>query len=61
MRHLDEDARAVAGLGVGPAGASVPQVYQDLESLGHDRVGLPALDVGNEADSTGVVLEAGVV
>ncbi len=37
------------------------EVLQDLESLLDDRVALLALDVGDEADATSVVLIARVV
>ena len=61
MRHLDENARAVAGIGLAAAGAAVVQVQQHLQGLLDDRVGLPALDVDDEPDAAGLVLELRVV
>ena len=58
---LDQDARAVAGVGLAAAGAAVVQVQQDLQRLLDDRVGLPALDVDHEAHAAGVVLELRVI
>ena len=59
--HLHEDARAVAGLRVGAGSAPVSEVDEGFEALRDDVVGLPALDVGDEADAACVVLEARVV
>ena len=38
MRHLDQDAGAVAGVDLAAAGAAVEEVLQDREGLAHDRV-----------------------
>jgi len=57
VRDLREDARAVAHQRVGTDGAPVVEVAQDLETLLDDLVALLALDVGDEADTAGVVLE----
>ena len=54
--HLDQDAGAVAGAGVGAAGAAVFEVDQQVERVADDRVRALALDVGDEADAAGVVL-----
>ncbi len=59
--HLDEDPGAVAGIDLAATGASVVEVLQDLDGLFEDPVGLASLDVYDEADATGVVLEARVV
>ena len=59
--HLDEHARAVAGVGFAAARAPVEQVQQDLQTFGDDVVRPAALDVDDEADAAGVVLVAGVV
>ena len=61
MRDLDEDAGAIAGFGIAAAGAAVGEVDQDLDAFDDDVVGFLALDVGDEADTAGVVLEARVV
>ena len=46
VRHLDQDAGAVAGVGLAAAGAAVLQVDQDLERLADDRVRPAALERG---------------
>ena len=61
VRRLDEDARAVAGVGLAAARAAVVQVQQDLQGLLNDGMGLPALDVGHESHAAGLVLELRVV
>ena len=61
VRHLEQDAGAVAGVRLAAAGAAVQEVDQDLERLAHDRVRAPPLDVHDEADAAGVVLVARVV
>jgi hypothetical protein len=52
---LDQDARAVAHQGVGPHGATVVDVFQDLQGLRHDVVALHTLDVGHKPEAAGVV------
>ncbi len=59
--HLQEDAGAVAGTGVGAAGAAVFQVDQEVQGLAHDVVRLPPFDMGHETDAAGVVLVTGPV
>jgi len=59
--HLQQDAGAVAGVRLAAAGATVQEVDQHLQGLAHDRVRAPALDVDDESDAAGVVLEARVV
>ena len=59
--HLDEHARAVAGVDLAAAGAPVVEVLQYLDRLLEDAVRLVPLDVDDEADAARVVLEAGVV
>ena len=61
MRHLHEDARAVAGVPLGPLRAPMLEVQKHLERLGDDVVGSAAFDVGDEAEAAGVVLERRVV
>ena len=58
---LGEDARAVAGVGLGAGGAAVLKVAQNRERLLDQRVARLAGEGGHEADATGVVLVAGVV
>jgi hypothetical protein len=61
MGHLDEDARAVAGIDLAAAGAPVQEVLEYLQRLAHDGVRAAALDVHHEANAAGVVLVGGVV
>ena len=58
---LDQDASAIAGVGLAAAGAAVIQVHQHLQRLLDDGVGLPALDVNHKANAAGLVLELRVV
>ena len=59
--HLDQDAGAVAGIVFAADCAAVIEVRQDGNGLLHDLVGLLPLDVGDEADAAGVMLELGIV
>ncbi len=61
VRHLDQDTGPVAGIGLGAAGAAMIEVLQDLQRLFEDPVRPPALDVDDEPDAAGIVLEARVV
>jgi hypothetical protein len=61
VRHLHQDAGAVAGVLLAAAGAAVLQVQQHLDRLLHDAVGLAAVGVHDEADPARVVLVAGIV
>ncbi len=61
VRGLEEDARAVSGVGLAAAGAPMAQVVQDGQGLSDDLVRLFPLDVDHEADAAGVVLMPGIV
>ena len=61
VRHLDQDAGAVAGVRLAAARAAVQQVDQQLQPLLDDRVRAPALHVDDEADAAGVVLVPRIV
>jgi len=39
----------------------VVEVEEDLDALLHDLVGANVVEIGDEPDATGVVLEAGIV
>ncbi len=58
---LDEDPRSVAGVGLGAGGATVVEVGQRREGGVDELAAGHALQVGDEGDTTRVVLEAGVV
>ena len=61
VRHLDQQPSAVARIGVTTASPPVGQVDEDFEALLDDLVRRTSLDVGDEADSAGVMLVPGVV
>ena len=61
VRHLHQDAGAVAGVLLAAAGSAVLEVQQHLDRLVHDRVRPAAVRVHHEADPARVVLEARVV
>ena len=61
VRHLQQDAGAVASERIAPAGAAVRQVHQDFEPLPHDLMAFRAMHVDDEAHTAGIVLESGVV
>ena len=59
--HLQQDAGAVAGVDLGARRAPVVEVAEGVERVGDDRAAGDALDVTDERDPAGVVLEARVV
>ena len=61
VRHLHQDAGAVAGVDLASARAAMQQVDEQLQRLADDAVGLLALDVNDEADAAGVVLVPRIV
>ena len=61
MRHLDEDARAIARVDLGAARTAMVEVAQDLQAVGHDPVRLAPVHVDDEAHPAGVVLEERIV
>jgi hypothetical protein len=61
VRNLNQNTRAVTGLRIAAAGASVGQVDQDLNALLDNLVALVAANAGNKADATRVMLMRRVV
>ena len=61
VRHLHEDPRAVAGVGLGAGRAAMVQAAHRGQRLLDDVVALAALHVDDEPDAARVVLEARVV
>jgi len=61
VRSLQQDARAVAGVLLRAGRAAVLQVEQHLEGLDDDVVRRAPLDVGDEPETAGIVLERRVV
>ena len=61
LRDLHQDAGAVAHAVVGAGRAAVFQIAQDAQPILDDLVRLAALDVGDEADAAGVLVERRIV
>ncbi len=61
VRQLDQDARAVTHQRIGADGAPMVEILKNLQTLLDDLVAFLALDVGNEADATGIVLVGWVI
>ena len=61
VRHLDKNARAVAGQRVGADRAAMRKVLENLQTLIDDPVALAVLDVHNAADPARIVFVARVV
>ena len=59
--HLDQQARAVAGVGVGAGGAAVLEVRDRLDPERHHLVARNVVQARDDGDAAGVVLVAGVV
>ncbi len=61
VRRLDENARAIAGVGLAAASAAMVEIQENLKCLADDRVRLLAFDIDDEADPAGFVFEAWIV
>src|SRR5262249_13492449 len=61
VRDLYQNARAVAGARIGANRPAVFEIAEDGERILDQLVRFPALDVGNETDAAGVLLERGIV
>src|SRR4051794_27229469 len=61
VRDLHQNAGAVAGARIGAHRAAMFEIAQYVDRVGDDLMRLLALDVGNEADAAGVLLQAWVV
>ena len=59
--NLHQDAGAVAGARVGADRAAMLEIDEDRERILDDLVGLAPLDVGDEADAAGILVERGIV
>ena len=59
--RLNENARAVAGVGFAATGAAMFQIDQDVQRLAHDVVRALALHVHDEPDAAGVAFVPRVV
>ena len=61
VRDLHQDAGAVAGARIGADRAAMLEIAQDRERVLDDLVRLAALDVGDEADAAGILVERRIV
>ena len=61
MRHLDEDARTVAGVGLAATRPAMVQVDKDLQGVAHQLVGLLAFHVDDKAQPARIVLELRII
>ncbi len=61
VRDLHQDAGAVAGARIGADGAAMLEIAENADRIGDDLMRLLALDVGDEADAAGILLQAEVV
>ena len=55
MRNLDQDASAVAAVGVSPFGTAMAEVFQNRQSVVDDVVRFFPLYIGNYTDAAGIV------
>ena len=61
VRRLDENARAIAGIGFAAASAAMIEIQEHFQGLLNDRMRFPALDIDNEPDSARFVLKLRIV
>ncbi len=61
MRDLNENACAVARLGIGADRAPVLQIQQDFQGVLHDLMAFHALNVRDQAEAAGVVFVVGMI
>ena len=61
MRDLHEDAGAVAHARIGADRAAVLEIAENAQAVFDDLVRLAALDVGDEADAAGILVERRIV
>ena len=61
MRHLNHDAGAVAGFGVGARRAAVSEPDEDFYPSLYDAMRALALYVGDQSDAAGFMLERRMV
>src|SRR6266436_2768054 len=61
VRNLHQDAGAIAGARVGAHRAAMLEIAEDVHRVGDDLMRLLALDIGDEADAAGILLQRGIV
>src|SRR6185312_4549188 len=60
VRDLHKDARAVAHPRVGADRTAMLEIAEDTQAVFDDLVRLAALDVGDETDAAGILVESGI-
>jgi len=61
VRNLHQNAGAVAGAWIGADRAAMLEIAENVERVGDDLMRLLALDIGDEADAAGILLQRGIV
>ncbi len=61
IRNLDQDAGTIPGERVGTHSAAMRNVAEDFQSSAHDVMAFFPFDMGDEADTAGIVFVAGVI
>ncbi len=61
VRHLQQNAGAVAGERIAAAGPAVRQIHQNFQPLPHDLVAFSTLHVDDKAHAAGIMLEGRIV
>ena len=61
MGNLNQNAGAVAGAGVGAHRAPMGEIEQHLEALLDNAVARLAIEIGDEAHATGIVLQCRII
>ncbi len=61
LRHLDTDARPVAGLAIGIDSAAVPDIFQSLDAHLDNLAARAAIECGHEANSAGIGLMGRII
>src|SRR6185503_7779296 len=59
VRNLHQDSGAVAHARIGAGGAAVFQIAEYAQAVFDDQMRLTALDVGDESDAAGILVERG--
>ena len=61
MRNLDHDASPIAGLGISAYGTTVLKILEYAQAIINGAMAFDIVDIGNEADSAGIMLVAGMI
>jgi hypothetical protein len=61
VRHLHENARAVAHARIGADRAAMLEIAENAQAVFDELMRLAALDVGDETDAAGILVECRIV